>query len=66
MDMNLSKLREVVHDREAWRAQWSQKSRTQLSNWTTKTTKKLQRSENCLQGNENKLTLELMINLTEL
>ena len=28
MDMNLSKLREIVKDREAWRA----KSQTQLSN----------------------------------
>ena len=45
MYMNSSKLQEVVHDREAWHAQsmWSQKTQTQLSNWTTKTTKKLQK-----------------------
>ena len=36
MDMNLSKLREFVMDREAWRASIHgvAKSRTQLSNWT--------------------------------
>ena len=36
MDMNESKLREVVMDREAWRAavQGVTKSWTQLSNWT--------------------------------
>ena len=36
MDMGLSKLRELVMDREAWRAtiHWVAKSQTQLSNWT--------------------------------
>ena len=37
MDMSLSKLREIVKDREAWcaAAQEIAKSQTQLSNWTT-------------------------------
>ena len=40
MDMNLSKFRKIVQDREAWHAVVSRgtKSRTQLSNWTTATT----------------------------
>ena len=37
VDMNLSKLREIVKDREAWSAavHWVTKSQTRLSNWTT-------------------------------
>ena len=37
MDMNLSKLQEIVEDREAWYAAGHEiaKSWTQLSNWTT-------------------------------
>ena len=36
MDMSLSELRELVMDREAWRAviHGAAKSRTRLSNWT--------------------------------
>ena len=41
MDMNLSKLQEMVKDREAWHAavHGATKSLTQLSNWTTSTKK---------------------------
>ena len=43
MDMNLSKLQELVKDREAWHAEAHKvaKSQTQLSNWTTKCVKHL-------------------------
>ena len=39
MDMNLSKLQEIVKDREAWRASVHgvTESRRRLSNWTTTT-----------------------------
>ena len=40
IDMSLSKLQEMVKDREAWRAavHGVSKSQTRLSDWTTKTT----------------------------
>ena len=43
MDMSLSKLREMVKDREAWCAvvHGISKSQTQLSNWTTRKTGKM-------------------------
>ena len=39
MDMSLSKLQEIVQDREVWRAAVHRvaKSQTQLSDWTTTT-----------------------------
>ena len=46
MDMNLSKLQEIVKDREAWHAavHGVTKSRTQLSDWMTPTSDILGRS----------------------
>ena len=43
-DMNLSKLQEIVEDRETWRAavHGVAKSRTRLSDWTTTTNQLLQ------------------------
>ena len=51
MDMNLSKLREIVKDREAWHAavHGVTKSQTQLSDWTTTTNR--EESKNCLRVN---------------
>ena len=45
IDMSLSKLREVVKDREAWRAavHGVTKSRTRLSNWTPTNSSELKR-----------------------
>ena len=46
MDMNLSKFREIVEDREAWRAIVHRitKGRTQLSKWTTTAAKHVTKS----------------------
>ena len=46
MDLNLSKLREVVMDREAWRAaiHGVTKSRTRLGSWTTANNKRSRRT----------------------
>ena len=47
MDMNMSKLREMGKEREAWRAaiHWVAKSQTWLSDWTT--TKRVPQSNKC-------------------
>ena len=54
MDMSLSKLREIVKDREAWRAaaHGVTKSRTRLSNWTTKFTQKEEKRSKGLERHE--------------
>ena len=57
MDMNLSKLRETVEDREAWgvAVHGVAKSQTQLSNSTTTTTTgSLVAKTLCYQINKNK------------
>ena len=48
VDLNLSKLQEVVEDRGAWHAavHGVEKSRTRLSNWTIATTTNLSQSGN--------------------
>ena len=56
MDMNLSKLQEIVEDKEAWRVavHGAAKSRTWLSNWRTSRTRYLTRLSPGISGDGGK------------